>query len=175
LQLWNSVNEADGRTYSQLFQSYDEFKRTIDQLRKAYWYYTEKLQWKLLTLPLTWRAKFNTGWMAGETDLIAVDKDGDIHIIDFKTSMRPFGIQTAYNHALTTSYANVALNILTEEDFKDGKLSKKARNVLKSIKEDSNTDYITLKWESGTNGLSGRAVVYNKTSNFLQVQNAGWG
>lgn len=91
-QLFNSVNEADGRTYSQLFDgNIDAFKTFINQARERYDYYTNKLGWTLIALPITWRANFkNTGWVAGETDLIGVDEDGGIHIIDFKTSKNSF-------------------------------------------------------------------------------------
>ena len=91
-QLFNSVNEADGRTYSQLFDgNISAFKNLVNQARERYDYYTNKLGWKLIALPITWRADFkNTGWVAGETDMIGVDKDGNMHIIDFKTSVNSF-------------------------------------------------------------------------------------
>lgn len=92
LQLFNSINKAENRTYSQLFDgNFDAFKSLINQMRERYDYYTNKLGWKLLALPITWRANFkNAGWIAGETDTIGVDEDGGIHIIDFKTSKNSF-------------------------------------------------------------------------------------
>jgi hypothetical protein len=50
----------------------------------------------LYTQPYTWhtlRFDSKTGKrinIAGETDMIAVDQDGGIHIIDFKTSKKSF-------------------------------------------------------------------------------------
>lgn len=173
-QLWNSTNEFDGRSYSQIFETYDEFKKTINQLRDVYSYYTEKLGWKLSTLPFTWRAKFNTGWVAGETDLIGVDREGGIHIIDFKTSKHSFDTQLNFNNRLTYIYRQ-SLDILTEDDFKNGKLSKRARNILRAIKDDSNNSKITLRWEPGQNGISGKAVVYNKSNAFFEKPNKNYG
>jgi len=64
----------------------------------VYRYYTETLGWKLSTIPFTIRAQFdNIGWVAGQTDMIGVDKNGRIHIIDFKTSKYTFGSQYTPN------------------------------------------------------------------------------
>lgn len=53
--------------------------------------------WKLITTPFTMNTSFQqldgtTIYVAGETDAIAVDQDGELHIIDFKT----------YNYERTT-------------------------------------------------------------------------
>jgi ATP-dependent exoDNAse (exonuclease V) beta subunit len=51
--------------------------------------------WKLITEPVYLHSELqdaqgNTVRVAGETDMIAVDKDGNYHIIDFKTSYGKF-------------------------------------------------------------------------------------
>jgi len=86
------TTESDGRTYREIFKgNIEPFKNLIHDLQNQYYYYTKTLGWKLSTLPFTWRAKFNElGWVAGQTDMIGVDKEGKIHIIDFKTSKYTF-------------------------------------------------------------------------------------
>jgi len=43
--------------------------------------------WIIDTTPYTWRGTTNNGdKIAGETDVIAIDKNGNIHILDFKTT-----------------------------------------------------------------------------------------
>lgn len=73
----------------------DTFKSIISQLKSIQEYYNS-LGWTLYTQPYTWhtsRFDSKTGKrvnIAGETDMIAVDQDGGIHIIDFKTSKKSF-------------------------------------------------------------------------------------
>lgn len=164
-----SAEGPEGRTYSELFQSYDAFKSLINQLRSKYQYYTEKLGWELVTYPLTWRTKFNSfGWVAGQTDMIGVDKDGRIHIIDFKTSRHSFETDAHVDIALTEEYRSV-LGSLSEDDFKNGRLSKNARNILRNIKNNSNRSNITLKWTDGG------AIVVSKQNKFFSKPNAIYG
>ena len=145
ISLFNSINESEGKSYSDLFNdNIDSFRNLIDALRKQYVYYKQTLGWELRALPFTWKAHFdNVGWVAGETDLIGVDTEGRIHIIDFKTSYKTFGIQYSPNIELTSAYAS-DLNIVREDDFKNGKPNKKARTVLRNIKEDSGRNDISI-------------------------------
>lgn len=77
------------------FMSYNTFDSIISQLKSIQEYYNS-LGWTLYTQPYTWhtsRFDSKTGKrvnIAGETDMIAVDQDGGIHIIDFKTSKKSF-------------------------------------------------------------------------------------
>lgn len=77
------------------FMSGDTFNSIISQLKSIQEYYNS-LGWTLYTQPYTWhtsRFDSKTGKrvnIAGETDMIAVDQDGGIHIIDFKTSKKSF-------------------------------------------------------------------------------------
>jgi hypothetical protein len=73
------------KKYSELIPNRSAFESTIDDLYKLFDQY-DKLGWELSTEPIVWHAKFNNGWLAGETDMLAVDQKGNIHIIDFKTA-----------------------------------------------------------------------------------------
>ena len=169
--LFNSINESEGKTYAQLFNDYETFKNLIQKLRKQYEYYTKTLKWELRALPFTWRANFSDlGWVAGETDLIGVDENGDIHIIDFKTSRHTFYTKYTANLQLTQDYSN-SLDILHEENFTNGKLDQKARNVLRSIKDDTGLKSITIEWEPNLN----QAVIVNKDRPFTSLPNTSYG
>ena len=177
-QLFESKNESDGRTYKELFQNYDQFKDTINQLRSQYEYYVNTLGWKLIALPIKWHSKFvNTGWIAGETDLVGVDQNGDIHIIDFKTSKYTFGHDKAINMQLSQEHQD-SLSKLTRNDFfitKNGeeveRISKNAREVLRSIKDDSGTNTITIGWSDSIN----QAQIYDKIWPFVNTPNERFG
>lgn len=56
----------------------------------------DNMRWKLSTYGYTWHADFKETKVAGVTDLIAVDEQGKIHIIDFKTSKYPFSGPNSY-------------------------------------------------------------------------------
>lgn len=171
-ELFNRINESEGKTYAELFDNnMDAFVDIINQMRERYDYYTNKLGWKLLALPLTWRANFkNTGWVSGETDLIGVDKEGKIHIIDFKTSKNTFEMVHTPNISLTNKY-RANLENLTQDDFVGDKLSKNARRVLNDIKQDSGNKKISLQW----NPVLGQATIINKSYPFFQKPNVQYG
>lgn len=172
-QLFNTKNESEGKTYAELFSNnFEQFESYIKQLRDAYEYYTKTLGWELRTLPLVWRAKFNsTGWVAGETDMIGVDKAGRIHIIDFKTSRDTFGEKYVANMQLTSQYQS-DLNVIHKEDFKNGKPNKKVRTILKNIKQDSKGNKnIVIQWDDNI----GRAVIMTKIRPFVNKPNASYG
>ena len=171
-QLFNQET-VDGRTYNELYRgNFDAFASLIRQMQGTYEYYTRILGWKLTTLPFTLRAQFdNIGWVAGQTDMIGVDKNGRIHIIDFKTSKYTFGSQLTPNIQLTEIYQN-DLKILEEKDFytPDGFQIKsaKAKRILKAIKNDGNKN-IDIEWKGG------RAVISNKTKPFYGLPNQAYG
>lgn len=77
------------------FMNGKTFNSIMSQLKSIQEYYNS-LGWTLYTQPYTWhtsRFDAKTGKrvnIAGETDMIAVDQDGGIHIIDFKTSKKSF-------------------------------------------------------------------------------------
>lgn len=171
-QLFDSKNESEGKTYSQLFgNNFEAFKKLILQMRKQYEYYTKTLGWELRALPYTWRANFKgTGWVAGETDMIGVDKDGGIHVIDFKTSYHSFETEYVPNIDLTTKY-NSLLSELRKEDFNNEKPGKKAREVLRKIKQDEKVEKISIVWNEDI----GSAVIVDKTRSFLELPNMSYG
>lgn len=67
--------------------SEDTFNDLVSQLKDAKRYYEEELEWVLDTTPHVWYCTLKNGQrVAGETDMIAIDKDGKIHVLDFKTT-----------------------------------------------------------------------------------------
>jgi len=139
------------------------------------------LGWQLRTFPLVWRANFDgVGWVAGETDMIGVDQNGDIHIIDFKTSKHTFGIKYTPNIKITDDHESY-LKLLSKDDFNNGKLGKKARNILRAIKDDTGNNHISIQWNNDlnqdglNNGKPGKAVVVNKHMPFVSTPNKDYG
>ena len=54
-----------------------------------------KLGWVVDTTPYTWYGNLGNGTrVAGETDMVAIDQQGNIHVLDFKTtrSSKRFGL-----------------------------------------------------------------------------------
>lgn len=81
---WQYKDVMDEELYYKILQQ-------LDAIRQVY----IAIGWKLITEPVYLHselqdAKGNTVRVAGETDMIAVDKDGNYHIIDFKTSYGKF-------------------------------------------------------------------------------------
>jgi hypothetical protein len=120
----------------------------------------------LSTDKIVWYSQFESGWVAGETDMLAVDRDGNIHIIDFKTAkgIRPFETYLNDDVYRTNKY-NDLLGQLTEDDFKAGpnkkSLSKTAKAIKRQIREaEGSNPKIMLAWEND------RAVVKYADSEF---------
>lgn len=120
------------------------FEQTIDdlyQLAKQY----QRLGWELSTDPIVWYSNFSIGWVAEETDMLAVDRDGNIHIIDFKTTkapsdsnINPFGKNEGkYSFKLPTELEEEREG-LNESDFQAGPrkkgLSKNARQFIRNVR-----------------------------------------
>lgn len=148
------------KKYSELIPNRPAFEATIDDLYNLFDRY-DKLGWELSTEPIVWHAKFNNGWLAGETDMLAVDQDGDIHIIDFKTAsskinteQNPFGhFETKYNFSLSTEL-EARREQLSAEDFQVGPrkkgLSKKARNFIHDVRKAKGTNRLKVNWNPDT-------------------------
>ena len=167
----DNPNKVD-KTYRELYGSKEAFSNTINDLYELAKQYRD-LGWALSTDKIVWYSKFASGYVAGETDMIAVDRDGNIHIIDFKTAKgtRPF--QTFVNDDVyrTTKYADL-LSTLTEDDFKAGPnkkgLSKAAKAVKRQIREAEGPKgkpnrNIMLEWQDD------KAVVKYADSEFSNV------
>ena len=157
----NSLN----LTYSQLYESKEAFDKTIKDLYELAKQYRD-LGWVLSTDKIVWYSQFESGWVAGETDMLAVDRDGNIHIIDFKTAKGLHPFETYLNDDVyrTNKYAE-QLATLTEKDFKAGPnkkaLSKTARAVKRAIRQAEGDDKnIMLDWHNG------RAVLRYADSDF---------
>lgn len=65
---------------------FDQLIKDLTKQKKIY----EDRGWVLFTDPIAWRAIVDGQRIAGETDMIGIDKEGKIHIIDFKTSKYSF-------------------------------------------------------------------------------------
>lgn len=64
----------------------DVFAGIIKQLDKLNKYFVD-LGWVVDVTPYTWYSQMQNGIrIAGETDMIAIDKEGKVHILDFKTT-----------------------------------------------------------------------------------------
>ena len=152
-------------TYGQLYQDPEAFAKTIKDLYELAKQYRD-LGWALSTDKIVWYSQFESGWVAGETDMLAVDRDGNIHIIDFKTAKGIHPFETYLNDDVyrTNKYGD-QLSTLTEDDFKAGPnkkgLSKAARAVKRAIRQaEGGNKNIMLEWHNG------RAVLRYADSEF---------
>lgn len=76
----NPQNEAEYCMSDEVFKSVIDQLKSLDQRFK-------KLKWSVYTEELTWYGQMSNGTrFAGTTDLIAVDQQGRIHVLDFKTT-----------------------------------------------------------------------------------------
>lgn len=65
----------------------ETFEKLVKQLKETKRHFEEDLGWVLDTTPHVWHTTLKSGQnVAGETDMISIDKDGKIHILDFKTT-----------------------------------------------------------------------------------------
>ena len=167
----NNPNSID-KTYNSLYTSKEAFADTIKDLYELAKQYRD-LGWELSTDKIVWYSEFEYGWVAGETDMLAVDRNGNIHVIDFKTArgLRPFERYTNADVYRTNKYQDL-LSTLTEDDFKAGPrgkgLSKSARNVKKQISEaEGRNKNIIVAWEDGKAVLRyANSDYYNNNSQF---------
>lgn len=148
------------KKYSELIPNRPAFEVIIDDLYALADQY-DRLGWELSTEPIVWRAKFNNGWLAGETDMLAVDQEGNVHIIDFKTAsskvdtaQNPFGrFEIRYNFSLPAEL-EARREQLSAKDFQAGPrkkgLSKNARNFIRDVRKAKGTNKLKVDWNTNT-------------------------
>ena len=101
--------------YKMAQSAFDQLIADLTVQKKLY----EDRGWILSTEPYCWHCVLADGTkIAGETDMIGVDKDGNIHIIDFKTSKYSF----AQEQALVSSPLNGQEWIDVTQDLLDENL-----------------------------------------------------
>lgn len=67
--------------------SEETFNSVVKQLTQLRNYLVNELHWVIDTTPYTWFGTMKNGkQVAGETDMIAIDQAGGIHVLDFKTT-----------------------------------------------------------------------------------------
>ena len=104
--------------YEQYKMPQEVFDKLIQDLQKQKELY-EKRGWVLSTEPYCWHATMPNGTrVAGETDMVAVDKDGNIYIIDFKTSKYSF-LQKQYK-VISPVVGEKWENVIDDEDIPEG-------------------------------------------------------
>lgn len=97
--------------YDPKYQMTEEvFNKIVEDLKKQK-AFLDKMGYVTITDPLFWHCelfdknKQSQGFVAGETDMVAVDKDGHIVIIDFKSSKHSWvGDKNGYIEALDLRY-----------------------------------------------------------------------
>ncbi len=154
----NKDSENDTKkTYSQLYSSKESFAQTIDDLYNLAKQY-DQLGWELSTEPVVWYADFGNGYIAGETDMLAIDENGNVHIIDFKTASykegsikNPFGhYETYYGFSIGNDLENRMMQ-LSKDDFQVGPrkmgLSKAARQFIRDVRERTKNPNIKVEWD----------------------------
>ena len=71
----------------EFMMSEDVFKDLIQYLNNTKDHLENELHWVLDTTPHIWHTTLKNGQrVAGETDMIAIDQEGNLHILDFKTT-----------------------------------------------------------------------------------------
>lgn len=128
----------------------------------------DDLGWTLITNAYTWHAKFpGVGRVAGETDMIGIDRDGKIHIIDFKTSKYSFAETRGVSSLLTDRFKS-ELNKLTIDDVKNN--TPAARKVVDNINKQADGGY-----GAELDVVDGKIVVVRKDSGFFYQTNKTFG
>ena len=178
--------------YKDVYSTKKEFVDTIDRLYNIGRTY-EDLGWELSTDSIVWYSKLSDGYVAGETDMLAVDRNGDIHIIDFKTAKaRKDGNSPFAHYDVSYTYSigeelEKELILLNKEDFEAGPrgkgLSKKARDFIKKVRMrgiDMKMPYeqrrqiaernrhLKVVWDNTANNGEGGAVVKYMSSDYTQ-------
>ena len=128
----------------------------------------DDLGWTLVTNAYTWHAEFpGVGRVAGETDMIGIDRDGKIHIIDFKTSKYSFAETRGVSSLLTDRFKS-ELNKLTIDDIKNN--TPAARKVVNNINKQADGGY-----GAELDVVDGKIVVVRKDSGFFYQTNKTFG
>lgn len=178
--------------YKDIYSTKKEFAKTIDDLYNIGSMY-EYLGWELSTDSIVWYSRLKDGYVAGETDMLAVDENGDIHIIDFKIAKQradgnsPFGyFDMRYTYSIGDELEKERLS-LNEDDFKAGPrgkgLSKNARAFIKKVRMrgiDPKMPYerrrqiaernrhLKVVWDSKANNGEGEAILMYMSSDYTQ-------
>lgn len=186
------IKDMSKLLYKDIYSTKEEFAKTIDDLYDIGSTY-EDLGWELSTDSIVWYSRLKDGYVAGETDMLAVDENGDIHIIDFKTAKQradgnsPFGyFDVRYTYSIGDELERERLS-LSEEDFKAGPrgkgLSKNARAFIKKVRMrgiDLKMPYeqrrqiaernrhLKVVWDSKANNGEGEAVLMYMSSDYTQ-------
>lgn len=127
--------QMPNRPYRTFFANPNGLENFVKQLVAIKEQY-DRLGWKIISEPVTWRGEFkDVGKIAGETDLLAVDKHGDVTIIDIKTSFN-FGVTpyTYTDQAKMATKAAVEKYGITVDDVK--KHNKKVRDAERKLSQD---------------------------------------
>ena len=96
------------------------FNSIISQLNKLQERF-DKLGWVVDTHSYTWYGKFKNGVnMAGETDMIAIDKQGNVHILDFKTTSDLSKFDTQLQYKTKDLQGNDVWMPITKENLPEG-------------------------------------------------------
>ena len=149
----------------------------LDQLSYISDYY-QSLGWHIITTSFTFRSQFKgieDNWMAGETDMLGIDKDGGVHVIDFKTSYSKLGAKDVEyeNIELSKKYED-ELNQLHEEDFGERR-SIKLRKLLQKIRKQEKDSGLNLSMSNKYSFQDGKyvnvAVIVRGTNRFFDIYN----
>ena len=96
------------------------FNSIVSQLNELQNRFNE-LEWVVDTNSYTWFGEFNNGIkMAGETDLIAIDRSGNIHILDFKTTADLNKYDTVLEYKTTDLEGNEIWMPISPENVPEG-------------------------------------------------------
>lgn len=109
--------------------SKETFNDLIEQLKETDKRFV-KLGWVVDTTPYTWYGNLGNGTrIAGETDMIAIDQQGNIHVLDFKTtrSSKRFGL---YLDPETGKQKSHFIHDVAKFDGKEGKRSYAAQYAM---------------------------------------------
>lgn len=151
------------RPYRSWFNSLAVLNQFVDQLIAIKSNF-DKLGWVISSEPYTWHTEFkNVGKVAGETDLIAVDKAGNIHVIDIKTAYTGFRDKNTLNLSATQE----AQQILTKEDVELN--TQKARKLKKDLSKKYGQRLILSVNDDGD------VEVLNRINPFYDITNAPFG
>lgn len=92
-EFFANKNPQNQPEYCMSDETFNSVIEQLQELKKRF----NKLKWTVYTDELTWYGQMANGTrFAGTTDLIAVDKQGKIHVLDFKTTASPTRFDLKY-------------------------------------------------------------------------------
>ena len=93
-----------------------------------------RLGWVVDTYSYTWYGQFSNGIkMAGETDMIAIDKQGNIHILDFKTTRDLGKFDTKLQYKTKDLQENEVWMPISKENLPEGAETRMSSSFLDDI------------------------------------------